>query len=160
WTDGEFTQPDAQSECLKLGGKLATVDSAAATQCLLDYAGTSSQEATSAWIGLADKEENSKHTANCTCWKWLDGSPFTYENFAPGQPNNAEAKEWCAEIFLPASDYPAGTWNRGVQKTCGVLGTGCTNAVDHERYNDYGSALRSASANRRTFTCVWFAGFA
>ncbi|KAH7709208.1 Lectin precursor, partial [Aphelenchoides avenae] len=111
WTDGAFTQPEAKSQCRTLGGNLATIDSAAATQCLLDYAGKSSQEATSAWIGLADTEENSKHTANCTCWKWLDGSSFSFENFAPGQPNNAEAKEWCTEVFLPGSNYPPGTWN-------------------------------------------------
>lgn len=79
--------------------------------CSLDIAEKSSQEATSAWIGLVDTAENFNHTADCTCWKWLDGSPYTYQNFAPGQPNNAEEKEWCSEIFLPGSNYPAGTWN-------------------------------------------------
>ncbi|KAH7698849.1 Protein F58F9.10, partial [Aphelenchoides avenae] len=35
WTDGASTQPEAKSQCRELGGNLATIDSAAATQCLL-----------------------------------------------------------------------------------------------------------------------------
>ncbi|KAH7709211.1 Lectin precursor [Aphelenchoides avenae] len=104
----------AQTRCRALGGNLATIDSAAATQCLKDDVGKAAQKATSAWIGLVDTKANSKHTANSPSWKWRDNSPYNYENFAAREPNNlgGEGKEWCTEVYLPASTKrPAGTWN-------------------------------------------------
>ncbi|KAH7711532.1 hypothetical protein AAVH_21144 [Aphelenchoides avenae] len=109
--NGGFTQSEAQKRCRELGGNLATITSAASTQCLIDYATKTSQKAPTAWLGLVDRQHNVKHTANCTCWKWLDGTPFNYENFAPGQPINLRKTEWCTEILLPRSNLPVGTWN-------------------------------------------------
>ena len=73
---------------------------------------------TSAWIGLVDPTENSKHAANCTCWKWLDGSPYNYENFEPREPNNVGGKEWCTIVDLSQSSASAGKW---LDWNCGGL---------------------------------------
>ncbi|KAH7709200.1 macrophage mannose receptor 1-like protein [Aphelenchoides avenae] len=100
--DGRYTQPQAQSRCRELGGNLATIDSAAGTQCLVDYTAQSSLK-TYAWIGLVDPTENGRHAAGCTCWKWLDGSPYNYQNFEPREPNNVGGKEWC-------NVFSAGVW--------------------------------------------------
>lgn len=53
-----------------------------------------------------DPTENGRHAADCPCWKWLDGSPYNYQNFAPSEPNNVGGKEWC-NVFSHAG---AGVW--------------------------------------------------
>merc|ERR1719295_2266972 len=37
-------------------------------------------------------------------WQWLDGTEWSYENWAEGEPNNPK-QEWCL------SSYNSGTWN-------------------------------------------------
>ncbi|KAH7673163.1 Low affinity immunoglobulin epsilon Fc receptor, partial [Aphelenchoides avenae] len=108
WLDGDVTQPQAQARCQEVGGNLATIDSAAATQCLLDIAASRSQSR-AVWIGLIDQDKTGIHPADCPCWKWLDGTPYGYQNFAPGEPNNG--RELCVDAFLAPSGRPAGTWN-------------------------------------------------
>ncbi|XP_069468594.1 C-type lectin BfL-2-like [Ambystoma mexicanum] len=36
---------------------------------------------------------------------WTDGSPFNYQNWSPGEPNNYMNVEFCIEM------YPTGKWN-------------------------------------------------
>lgn len=53
-----------------------------------------------AWIGMA------MFGVAGGQYHWVDGSPTTYVNWAPGEPNNANGEEQCVQM----KRYP-GTWN-------------------------------------------------
>ena len=57
------------------------------------------QEAEYVWLG------GSRLKSGGTDWGWQDGTPFDYENWAPGQPNNQG--EDCACLQGPKSGYAA-----------------------------------------------------
>ncbi|XP_068203774.1 macrophage mannose receptor 1-like [Palaemon carinicauda] len=47
-------------------------------------------------------------------FQWVDGSPFTYDNWAPGEPNSYMDQEDCIEMY----NRRLGVWN---DKNCGHL---------------------------------------
>ncbi|XP_066982679.1 macrophage mannose receptor 1-like isoform X2 [Macrobrachium rosenbergii] len=47
-------------------------------------------------------------------FQWVDGSPFSYDNWAPGEPNSFQDQEDCIEMY----NRRLGTWN---DKNCGHL---------------------------------------
>ncbi|XP_069468593.1 C-type lectin BfL-2-like [Ambystoma mexicanum] len=51
-----------------------------------------------AWIGGLSAHQDKT-------FLWSDGSPFNFQNWAPGEPNNIGGKEFCIEM------YPSGLWN-------------------------------------------------
>uniref|UniRef100_A0A8C4X413 C-type lectin domain-containing protein n=1 Tax=Erpetoichthys calabaricus TaxID=27687 RepID=A0A8C4X413_ERPCA len=55
----------------------------------------------SVWFGLT------RH--NLTCWTWMDGTPLEVANWIPGEPNNFNLCEECAEMI-------GGKWN---DNSCG-----------------------------------------
>src|SRR5687768_229727 len=68
-------------------------------------------DASTVWIGLSDREGMAGHPADCTCWKWQDGTPYGYHNFLAGEPNDyASGQELCVEAYLPPSGFAVGTW--------------------------------------------------
>ncbi|ROT63784.1 mannose receptor [Penaeus vannamei] len=67
---------DAKGNCTDLGGVLASItseDEQAFVSGLLN---------SSAWIGLSDQETEGEFT-------WEDGSPFNYDSWEEGEPNNS-----------------------------------------------------------------------
>ena len=40
---------------------------------------------------------------------WIDGSAYTYNNWAPGEPNDVDETEDCGEVSLEVNDQ--GKWN-------------------------------------------------
>ena len=87
----------AEDCCVAWGGHLASIHSADANILLNDIRNQDRWT----WIGLSD-------TANNGVYVWTDGTPYDYENFAPGQPDNTGG-ESCFH-FLDQS-YGAPTWN-------------------------------------------------
>ncbi|KAH7703540.1 macrophage mannose receptor 1-like protein [Aphelenchoides avenae] len=65
---------------------------------------TNSVGVTSVWIGLFDRDGSFN-------WNWMDGTPYDYNNFAPGEPS---PNELCMEAFLAPSGKPKGTWNNAI----------------------------------------------
>ncbi len=88
----------AQAKAASMGGHLVTIANAAENEWvranLANYGGT----ARKVWIGLGD-------VATEGTFVWVDGEPFAYSSWAPGEPNNSYDEDY-VEL------YPTlGTWN-------------------------------------------------
>uniref|UniRef100_A0A3Q3LI79 Ladderlectin-like n=1 Tax=Mastacembelus armatus TaxID=205130 RepID=A0A3Q3LI79_9TELE len=79
----------SEVNCRSLGGNLASVhdaeEYAVIQKVISDAKGTGL-----IWIGGHDITQGK--------WKWTDGTPFTYTNWAPGQPDNWKDDENCLQI--------------------------------------------------------------
>jgi len=74
---GAFTWSHAKSDAITKGGQLATVGSPeewTKVSAILN--------GTKLWIGATDEETEG-------VWKWVDGTPFSFSNWAMLEPNNA-----------------------------------------------------------------------
>uniref|UniRef100_A0A8C6NRT6 C-type lectin domain-containing protein n=1 Tax=Nothobranchius furzeri TaxID=105023 RepID=A0A8C6NRT6_NOTFU len=38
-------------------------------------------------------------------WRWTDGTPFTFDSWGPGEPNNQGGNEHCMDMNLFGQDY-------------------------------------------------------
>jgi len=95
---------DAQSQALSLGGNLATVNDAAEnawiSQTFTNFGGVTRN----LWIGLNAAGLNG---GDPNSYSWVDGSPSTYRNWAPQEPNFSDQYT----LIIPAPDTNAGQWN-------------------------------------------------
>jgi hypothetical protein len=89
--------PDARQDCLEQGGDLASVHDEGTNEELfwaaIEIAGSSW------WFGLSDLEDEGEFV-------WTDGSPFDFEDWADGEPNNS-GEEDCGHW----ADWNDGRWN-------------------------------------------------
>ncbi|XP_026181764.1 ladderlectin-like [Mastacembelus armatus] len=94
-----LTWPAAQLNCQSLGGNLASVRDAeeyeVIQKVIADAKGTGL-----IWIGGHDLIQEGK-------WKWTDKTPFTYTNWAPGQPDDYQRNEDCLQISTEGRRF----WN-------------------------------------------------
>lgn len=81
-TEAEVGGAEAKALCEDLQGYLACVESEAEDDFLFTLAGTARP-----YIGL-----NNEDDANV--WVWVNGSPVTYTNWQPGQPDYPESERW------------------------------------------------------------------
>uniref|UniRef100_A0A7N9AK97 Type-2 ice-structuring protein-like n=1 Tax=Mastacembelus armatus TaxID=205130 RepID=A0A7N9AK97_9TELE len=85
-----MTWADAQKNCLLQNGWLASVrdakEYAAIQKVITDAKGTGL-----IWLGGHDLTQEGK-------WKWIDGTPFTYTKWRPGQPDNWQGNEDCLHL--------------------------------------------------------------
>lgn len=51
------------------------------------------------WTGGA------RTTSGSPTWVWADGEPFTYEKWAPNEPNDANGEEDCVELILRTGEW-------------------------------------------------------
>ncbi|XP_010864554.2 ladderlectin-like [Esox lucius] len=93
------TWPQAEQNCLSLGGNLVSIHNAGENEAVKDvvFRATNSNPAT--WIGGSDAYEN-------RVWFWSDGTRFDYHNWASGEPNKAGGKEPCIQ-----TNAGVGYWN-------------------------------------------------
>ncbi|GEM_PF-285563 len=71
-----FKWQEANAAANQAGGHLLVINSQAKNDFAQNAVGTSY-----AWIGYTDQNVEGS-------WEWVDGSPTTYTNWAPGEPNN------------------------------------------------------------------------
>ncbi|XP_026181715.1 ladderlectin-like isoform X2 [Mastacembelus armatus] len=85
-----MTWPDAEKNCLLQNGWLASVldaeENAVIQKVISDAKGTGL-----IWLGGHDITQEGK-------WKWIDGTPFTYTKWRPGQPDNWQGNEDCLHL--------------------------------------------------------------
>jgi hypothetical protein len=75
---------DARQRCADLGGHLAVIMSAEENRFVSGL--VTAARLDEAWLGGTDEAEEGK-------WRWIDGRPFAYTNWFPGQPNNKKGGE-------------------------------------------------------------------
>ena len=101
-----FTWEEARARAFREGGHLITI----ADQAENDVAAAAAKYGVSSyWLGLSDVEQEGS-------WQWVTGEPFSYENWAPGEPNNSADKEHYGMIWSQCTDCGydrLGTWNDG-----------------------------------------------
>ncbi|MCT7996112.1 S8 family serine peptidase [Laspinema olomoucense] len=99
----------AQEQAEALGGNLVTINDAEEQQWLIDTFGGE----TGYWIGLMDSEIYGTPEGT---FQWVDGSPITYENWHPTEPNNSLSTPEGGEDFVNTNhdinNFPnQGKWN-------------------------------------------------
>ncbi len=99
-----WTQANAAASSMTYNGSqgyLATVTSAAENAFLASQFQSSLPATGSAWIGLADDSRIGD-------WTWVTGEPFSYSNWAAGEPNNPGIEDWAG---YTNGETPAWSWN-------------------------------------------------
>ncbi|KAL0970581.1 hypothetical protein UPYG_G00244010 [Umbra pygmaea] len=89
------TWPNAEKNCLILGGNLASVHGHHQYRFLLNVIEKSSKKDQQTWIGANDAVQEG-------LWLWSDGSRFKYHNWSQGQPSNHRSQEHCMEMNFGA----------------------------------------------------------
>ncbi|KAH7710220.1 C-type MBL-2 protein precursor [Aphelenchoides avenae] len=101
----------AEADCVRRGGHLASVSSAAENDFirgLFMSESPSDDNVADYWLGAVERERESE------AWSWADGSNFAYTNWADGQPNfnydehltlkvavNVSTGKWFTEAYVP-----------------------------------------------------------
>lgn len=104
----QSTWPQAAVEAISLGGNLATINSSAENDWVIDMFSTFGGVVRSLWIGLFDHR-------NEGTFVWFSGEAASYTNWAPGQPDNDlsggdPTGEDYVHLFWPGHTN-AGMWN-------------------------------------------------
>ncbi|XP_044040050.1 C-type mannose receptor 2-like isoform X5 [Siniperca chuatsi] len=76
-----MTWPQAERNCLVLGGNLASVHNIQEYRAIQNITVRITPDQREAWIGGSDAEENG-------FWLWSDGTGFYFSNWCPGEPIN------------------------------------------------------------------------
>ncbi|XP_041458281.1 macrophage mannose receptor 1-like isoform X1 [Lytechinus variegatus] len=97
----------AEDFCNQKGGHLASIMSSAENAALMEMAPTIG---INYWIGIHQE-------VAAGSFRWSDGSPYTYENWDRGEPNNHNGEELCGEIYRYNGLQQNGVWN---DAACGV----------------------------------------
>jgi hypothetical protein len=116
------TWEEAQAQAEAMGGHLVIINNRDEQEWLVRtfysedssgyLAGRFQSSPFAFWIGLTDRSVEGT-------FRWVDGSPLTYHNFAPGEPNNTSPEGWDEDFVALALDPNfnriPGYWNDGNQ---------------------------------------------
>ncbi|XP_069956023.1 macrophage mannose receptor 1 isoform X2 [Cherax quadricarinatus] len=81
------TWSGSEAVCASSGGHLVSVATAQEQDAILSLVMSSLPDHDVFWVGLTSGGE--------TGYQWIDGTPFAYVNWAPGQPDNYYGREYC-----------------------------------------------------------------
>ena len=107
--DTVSTWEEAKEYCESQGGYLATITSQEEDDFLYSYITDIGYD--SVLFGLSDIDQDSM-------WTWVTGEPFSYKNWASGEPNCQGGYEHYGMYYEKNED---GTWNDGSGKNCPFL---------------------------------------
>ncbi|MDC6470891.1 lectin-like protein, partial [Flavobacteriales bacterium] len=79
---------DARQKCLNNGGDLLVINNA---QKQSHYASILNSNS---WIGLYQDVNDPNYSEPSGGWKWVDGTPLTFENWNSGEPNNVGGEDY------------------------------------------------------------------
>jgi hypothetical protein len=91
-TEREMTWIEARNLAESLGGRLVVVNDAAENQFITDSF-TQPLNGAAFWLGATDYSTEGTFV-------WIDGTPFVYENWAPGEPNEAGDEDCASTIGI------------------------------------------------------------
>jgi hypothetical protein len=94
FTQASIGGAEAQVECEALGGYLACIESQPEDAFIFSLAGTARP-----WFGMNNE-------ADINNYVWVNGSPVTFEHWAPGQPDYPATERW-------VKMQEDGTWDDG-----------------------------------------------
>jgi tetratricopeptide (TPR) repeat protein len=83
------TWHEARNYCALQGGYLATIQTAAENDFVYQLTGGN----TSFWLGATDEAEEG-------VWYWVTGEPWTYKNWAEGEPSNSNEENVRRENYM------------------------------------------------------------
>ena len=95
--NGEITWHAAAKKCREMGGRLAESHSQSENEFLTKLVRGNGSDGV--WLGATDEDQQDE-------WVWNDGTPLSYKNWAPGQPNNFGGAEHY--LMLAARDGTGG----------------------------------------------------
>jgi hypothetical protein len=105
----QISWKEAQRRCRQMGGHLPIVESSAENTFLARMAdggfpseGRSGNEAI--WLGATDEADENE-------WRWTDGKRLIFANWDNGQPNNKNAEEHYAVLWLASDPARFGRWS-------------------------------------------------
>lgn len=82
-TDLTYTWHEAEAHAQSLGAHLVAINDATENSWLVSTFGGSEV----LWMGATDEAVEG-------AWVWTNGDPFSYNNWNPGEPNDATEEEW------------------------------------------------------------------
>ena len=103
------TWEEAKEYCESQGGYLATITSMEEDEFLYSYITDMGYD--SVLFGLSDIDQDN-------VWTWVTGEPFSYENWASGEPSHQGGYEHYGMYY---EKYKDGSWNDGSGKNCPFL---------------------------------------
>ncbi|WP_437636548.1 CotH kinase family protein [Sorangium sp. So ce854] len=92
------TWEDAELDCVAQGGHLASIHDEEMQDLVVS--GADAIQPGDWWIGLTDAASEGD-------FQWTDGTPYDYERWTGGEPNDAGGGEHCAEL----AGWASGRWN-------------------------------------------------
>ena len=92
---------DAQEECEKVGANLTSIHS----EEEMNFVDTLNEENRRGDICIGGYRELGGNS-----FKWADGSPFKYDNWAKGQPDNADEYELCIYFYSEPGEKNHKKW--------------------------------------------------
>lgn len=106
--DESLTWYEAKAKCEEMGGHLVTISSRAENDFVMSL--VKEKEKNLFWLGCYS--ENDK-------WNWVDGTEFSYNNWAYNEPNDSGGNEMFGHLFRidydyydsGSDDHNAGEWN-------------------------------------------------
>lgn len=102
--DGDISWDGAQAAARASGRELATITSAQEQAFVEDLLLDSGAPTGSYWFGLRETQTEGEYA-------WATGETFSYDNFAPGEPNNGGGESY-GGIYWTADGGPAGLLGR------------------------------------------------
>ena len=122
--DFGYIWDDVKSFCESMGGYIVTITSAEEQSFVEKLLSEGTQK--TYWLGATDTQTEGE-------WKWVTGEPWSYENWAYGEPNNDGTED-----FAEIKTWDSYRWNDG------------------EREGDFGDY----SKDNHGFVCEWSTQFA
>jgi hypothetical protein len=112
----ESTWTAAEAKAIQLGGHLVTINDEAENQWVFDTFSHYGGVGRGLWIGLTDQAVEGE-------FRWVDGTPLSFERWAPSEPNNNEGDEDWVYIFYPQDTAGrAPGWNDSPDVNGGMSG--------------------------------------
>ncbi|XP_013873418.1 galactose-specific lectin nattectin [Austrofundulus limnaeus] len=92
------TWDDAEAACNQFNAHLTSIQGREQYEFLRRLIVETTGTNTRTWVGGTNLH-------NEAYWTWIDGTPFDFTDWGPGEPNNAGGNERCMDINLRGQDY-------------------------------------------------------